>query len=57
MDDAIKSTCIWPLAWCNKYKLCNSSTPSVIYHFTFAGQAEREAIKDEKTHHDAVDKS
>ena len=26
-DDAIKYTCTWPLAWRNKYKLYNSSTP------------------------------
>ena len=27
MDDAINHTCIWWLAWCNKYKPYNSSTP------------------------------
>ena len=26
-DDAIKHTCVWPLAWCNKWKPYNSSTP------------------------------
>ena len=26
-DNAIKHTCIWPLAWHNKYKPYNSSTP------------------------------
>ena len=27
MDNAIKYTCIWPLAWHSKYKLYNSLTP------------------------------
>ena len=26
-DDAIKHTCVWPLAWRNKWKPYNSSTP------------------------------
>ena len=50
MDDAIEHTCIWPLAWCNKYKLYNSSTPLQWFlTFSFTNQREREAVKDERT--------
>ena len=46
-DDAIKYTCIWPLAWHNKYKPYNSSTPLQRFlTFSSTSQREREAIKD-----------
>ena len=55
-DDAIKHTCIWPLAWCNKRKPYNSSTPlQQFLTFLFISQREREAMEDERTHHGAVD--
>ena len=58
MDDAIKYTCFWPLAWHNKYKSYNSSTPLQWFlTFLFTSQREREAMKDERTYHDAMDKS
>ena len=47
-DDAIKYTCIWPLAWCKKYKSYNSSTPLQWFlTLLFTNQREREARKDE----------
>ena len=55
-DDAIKYTCIWPLVWHKKYKLYNSSTPlQRSLTFSFTSQRERDAIKDERTHHSAMD--
>ena len=57
-DDAIKYTCIWPLVLRNKDKPYNSSTPLQQYLiFSFTSQREREAIKDERTQHGAMDQS
>ena len=56
-DDAIEHIFIWPLMWCNKYKPCNLSTPLQWFlTFSFISQREREAMKDERTHHGAIDK-
>ena len=56
-NDAIKYMCIWPLALCNKYKLYNSSTPlQEFLTISFTSQREREAMKNERTLHGAMDK-
>ena len=57
-DDAIKYISIWPLAWCNEYKLYNSSA-SLQWDltFSFASQREREEIKDERTYQGSMHKS
>ena len=58
MNDAIKYMCIRPLAWRNKYKLYNSLTPlKQFLTFLFTSQREKEAMKDKRTHHGAMDKS
>ena len=50
MDDAIKHRCIWPLAWRNKYKAYNSSTPLQRFLTFFVYQSKRkgslEGLKD-----------
>ena len=57
-NDAIKYTCIWPLAWRNKDKPYNSLTPLQWFlTFLFTSQREKEAMKDERTHHGAIYKS
>ena len=57
MDDVTtKHMCIWPLAWHDKYKPPNSMTPLQRFlTFSFTSQREREARKDERTHHGAMD--
>ena len=56
--DAIKHTCVWPLAWHDKYNPYNSSTPlQQFLTFLFTNQRERQARKDERTHHSTMDKS
>ena len=58
MDNAIKYMCIWPLAWHNKNKPYVSST--LLQQFLtllFTSHREREAMKDERTYHGAMDKS
>ena len=50
--------CIWPLAWRNNYKPLQLSTPLLWFlTFSIVSQREREATKNERTHHGAVDKS
>ena len=56
MDDVIKHTCIRPLALHNKYKPYNLSAP-IQQFLNFSFTREREAMKDERTHHGAMDKS
>ena len=58
MDDAIKHMCIWPLSWHNMYKPYNPLT--LLQQFLtllFASQKGREAMKDERNHYGAMDKS
>ena len=51
-------TCIWPLAWRNNWSHYNLSTPLLWFlTFSIVSQREREATKNERTHHGAVDKS
>ena len=50
--------CIWPFTWCNKHKLLKFIVISLgISHFLLASQREREAMKGERTHYDALNKS
>ena len=61
MDGAIKYTCFWPLAWHNKYKSYNISTPlQQILIFSLTSQREMEemeAMKDERTRYGIIDAS
>ena len=56
-DVAIKDMCIWPLPCRNKHKAYDSLTPlQRLLDFWITSQREKEAMKDERTHHGTMDK-